>query len=90
MSATPPRARPHRGRTYVMVETQVDLEDFDEEALVSFLEDRGYVWLKSGSAALGDGNPLLDRLHLAVKFNDERGLQSAVSDLLYQARGVIV
>lgn len=77
-------------RLYTTVEIDEDdvLDELADHALIGELERRGYACAKTGLGET-DAN-ILDRLHFAAKFRDDLGMQRAVSDLLYQAKGVIV
>lgn len=92
MSAQPPSRIPrHRGRTSINVDVDVDLADFAEDLLVEFLQDRGYTVITPAASNPGGCElPAIDRLYVAAKFRDEHALHAAVSDLLYETRGVIV
>ena len=75
-----------------IVEVQIDLDDIDEDDLVEYLEDRGYLVEKEDLSS-DDGNSAIDagyngQAKSVVRYINDNGEETLLKEVLYEFLGM--
>lgn len=75
-----------------IVEVQIDLDDIDEDALVEYLEDRGYLVEKEDLSS-DDDNSAIDtgyngQAKSVVRYINDNGEETLLKEVIYEFLGM--
>lgn len=75
-----------------IVEVQIDLDDIDEDALVEYLEDRGYLVEKEDFSS-DDGNSTIEtgyngQAKSVVRYINDNGEETLLKEVIYEFLGM--
>lgn len=75
-----------------IVEVQIDLDDIDEDDLVEYLEDRGYLVEKEDLSSY-DGNSAIDtgyngQAKSVVRYINDNGEETLLKEVIYEFLGM--